>query len=308
MYPIADGARPEAPDCQVTLRSSANLLGMRDLHADSIAHLVRIPGIVIGASTLASRAVHLQVMCRECRTSKGLPIQSGFGGFTLPRYCDSAEAGQRCTGVDPFVILHDKCRFVDTQTIKLQEAPDMVPVGELPRHMLLSADRALCGRVVPGSRIIATGVYSTFTSQKSGKGSASGAVALRTPYLRVVGLEIDAEGAGGRGAARLFSAAEEDEFQRFARTPELYEKFAKSIAPSIFGNEGESQARAARALALTTRRQTSKRRSHVSSSAAARRSCQTACGCAATSTCCCSATRARQSRSCSSSSRRCVPL
>jgi hypothetical protein len=25
--------------------------------------------------------------------------------------------------------------------MKLQEAPDMVPVGELPRHMLLSVDR-----------------------------------------------------------------------------------------------------------------------------------------------------------------------
>ena len=31
--------------------------------------------------------------------------------------------------------------FSDHQTLKLQEAPDMVPVGELPRHMLLSVDR-----------------------------------------------------------------------------------------------------------------------------------------------------------------------
>ena len=30
--------------------------------------------------------------------------------------------------LDPYVILHDRCRFVDQQSIKLQEAPDMVPV------------------------------------------------------------------------------------------------------------------------------------------------------------------------------------
>jgi DNA replication licensing factor MCM5 len=43
--------------------------------------------------------------------------------------------------LDPYVILHDRCKFVDQQTIKLQEAPDMVPVGELPRHMMLHAER-----------------------------------------------------------------------------------------------------------------------------------------------------------------------
>lgn len=43
--------------------------------------------------------------------------------------------------MDPYMIIHSKCGFIDHQTMKLQEAPDMVPVGELPRHMLLSVDR-----------------------------------------------------------------------------------------------------------------------------------------------------------------------
>ena len=69
--------------------------------------------------------------------------------------------------MDPYLIIHTKSAFSDHQTLKLQEAPDMVPVGELPRHMLLSADRYLTGQVVPGSRVIATGIYSTFQSAKS---------------------------------------------------------------------------------------------------------------------------------------------
>ena len=43
--------------------------------------------------------------------------------------------------MDPYVIVHSKCLFVDQQTLKLQEAPDLVPVGELPRHVLLNVDR-----------------------------------------------------------------------------------------------------------------------------------------------------------------------
>lgn len=43
--------------------------------------------------------------------------------------------------VDPFVILHDKSTFIDQQMLKLQEPHSMVPVGELPRHLLMCADR-----------------------------------------------------------------------------------------------------------------------------------------------------------------------
>lgn len=62
-------------------------------------------------------------------------------------------------------------------------------------------------------------------------------VALRTPYLRVLGLEVDREGAGGFGA-RNFTAEEEEEFEKLAKQPDIYEKFSRSIAPSIFGNTG----------------------------------------------------------------------
>lgn len=134
--------------------------------------LVRIPGIVISASVLSSRATKLHLQCRACRSTRTVYPPSGLGGLGgggdrgLPRVCDAPEPeGQKkdCP-LDPYLIIHSKSSFTDHQTLKLQEAPDMVPVGELPRHMLLSADRYLTGQVVPGSRVIATGIYSTFQS------------------------------------------------------------------------------------------------------------------------------------------------
>jgi MCM OB domain len=41
---------------------------------------------------------------------------------------------------------------VDQQTIKLQEAPDAVPVGELPRHIILSADRFVLFMITGGQK------------------------------------------------------------------------------------------------------------------------------------------------------------
>jgi len=100
---------------------------------------------------------------------------AGLGGVGsgsdrgLPRVCDAPEIEnqKKDCPLDPYIIIHSKSTFADQQTLKLQEAPDMVPVGELPRHMLLSADRYLTGKVVPGSRVVATGIYSTFQSARN---------------------------------------------------------------------------------------------------------------------------------------------
>ena len=47
-----------------------------------------------------------------------------------------------------------------SQTLKLQEAPDAVPNGELPRHLQLYCDRYLTECVVPGNRVTVIGIYS----------------------------------------------------------------------------------------------------------------------------------------------------
>ncbi|GAA5841339.1 hypothetical protein JCM3766R1_005035 [Sporobolomyces carnicolor] len=224
------------PEIQLQLRSASRLMQFRELGASSISNLVRIPGIVISASVLSSRAVRLHLNCKSCRHFMEMEVQGGFSGFQLPRKCGSGaspDGGPKDCPLDPYMIVHDKSSFVDQQTIKLQEAPDMVPTGELPRHLILSVDRYLTGKVVPGSRIVATGIYSTF---QAGKGRRDTPVALRTPYLRVLGLEVDREGAGGAGV-RNFTAEEEEEFEKMGKQPGIYEKFARSIAPSIFGND-----------------------------------------------------------------------
>ncbi|KAG5648220.1 hypothetical protein DXG03_006177 [Asterophora parasitica] len=251
LFPLAggsedrtDAAAEAIPKVQVTLRSGLNMLQFRDLTADTMNKLVRIPGIVISASVLSSRATKLHLQCRACRSTKIIYPAGGMGGVGggsdrgLPRFCDAPEPdGQKkdCP-IDPYLIIHSKSAFADQQTLKLQEAPDMVPVGELPRHMLLSADRYLTGKVVPGSRIVATGIYSTFQSAKN---KSAGPAALRQPYLRVIHLEMSSPSAAGGGSNPFgvqFTPEEEEEFGELARSEGFYELFAKSVAPSIYGS------------------------------------------------------------------------
>merc|ERR1719209_170453 len=57
------------------------------------------------------------------------------------------------------------------------------------------------------------------------------------PYIRVVGLAIDTEGAGRSSSNTVVTAEEEESFRMLAQKPDVYETIAKSIAPSIFGSE-----------------------------------------------------------------------
>ena len=191
---------------------------------------------MIGASTLSSKATSLAIQCRNCKNQEFIPVSGGISAVSLPRSCLRRPApgdnADKCP-LDPHFVVHEKCQFIDQQIIKLQEAPDQVPVGELPRHIKISADRYLTNRVVPGTRCTIMGVFSIYQNKES-KGSGNSAVAIRTPYLRAVGISTDVDH-NTKGAA-IFSEEEEQEFLEMSRRPDLYEVFASCIAPSIYGN------------------------------------------------------------------------
>ena len=223
------------PSHQLLLHSSASHISIRDLNATNISHLVRIPGIVIGASTISSKATIIHIRCKNCDHSENIQVEGGFSGLSLPRTCGRRKQpedapGEQCP-LDPYVVSHERCQFVDQQVLKLQEAPDQVPVGELPRHVLISADRYLANRVVPGSRCTVMGIFSIYQA-KGGKKDA--AVALRNPYLRSVGITTDLDHTA-KGST-IFTEEEEQEFLELSRRPDLYDALARSIAPSIYGN------------------------------------------------------------------------
>ena len=229
------------PQHQLLLHSDSVDVSIRNLDALTISRLVRVPGIVIGASVLSSKATALHIQCRNCHQTKVLPVQGGFAGVSLPRICDRQKMpGDPQCPMDPYVVVHESSQFVDQQIIKLQEAPDQVPVGELPRHVLISTDRYLTNRVVPGSRCMVTGIFSIYQNKQSKASNSTAAVAIRTPYLRAVGIHSDVDHTAKGNA--VFSEEEEQEFLTMSRRADLYEVFANCIAPSIYGNENIKKA------------------------------------------------------------------
>jgi len=234
--------RPEGEEdvekIQITLQSEANPSSIRDLSSDDVSKLVKLPGIVVAASGIKSKATKISIQCRSCRTVlPNIEVRPGFEGYQMPRKCNVEQAGRPKCPLDPFFIMPDKVKCVDFQILKLQESPDSVPHGEMPRHLQLFADRFLTDRVVPGNRVTILGIYSIKKSSATNTKKDKGSVGVRAPYLRVIGIEVETEGAGRTSRDLRFTPEEEEEFRRLAAKSDVHQVIANSIAPAIFGFE-----------------------------------------------------------------------
>jgi DNA replication licensing factor MCM5 len=65
----------------------------------------------------------------------------------------------------------------------VQERPEDVPTGELPRSLTATCDRGLVGTVSPGTRVTIVGVYAINTGTDNNKKKGD-VVAIRQPYIR----------------------------------------------------------------------------------------------------------------------------
>ncbi|XP_031427469.1 DNA replication licensing factor MCM5 [Clupea harengus] len=240
--PVEDEA---VQDIQVMLKSDAHPINIRSLKSEQVSRLVKIPGIIISSTPVRAKATRVCLQCRGCRSVlSNIAIPPGLQGYALPRKCNTDQAGRAKCPMDPYFIIPDRCVCVDFQTQRLQESPDAVPHGEMPRHMQLYCDRYLCDRVVPGNRVTIMGIYSIkkgAATKARGRDKGAG-VGIRAAYLRVVGIHVDMDGAGGRGATSSVSPQEEEELRSLAASPDIYSSFSRSIAPSIYGSDDMKRA------------------------------------------------------------------
>ncbi|PSC72741.1 DNA replication licensing factor MCM5 [Micractinium conductrix] len=243
---LEDGSDPDVKDVQVLLykgetgRSRVPHVTMRDIKPEAyVSKLVIVPGIVTAASRPKHKATYIMLQCKECKATKKITCRPGVGGALIPRMCDAAALpGQsnQC-GQDPYIVLADRAECVDQQTLKMQERPEDVPTGDLPRSMMCLVDRRLVGSVSPGTRVTAVGILSIFQGKDGGgnQRDKAGAVAIRQPYLRVIGFQEDVLN-GDTARRPTFSLEEEAEFKEFAAQPGASDRIFARIAPQIFGS------------------------------------------------------------------------
>ena len=208
---------------QILLCGNLAMTPLRSIKSEHMHKLLKCPGIVISASPVRCRATQLFVRCSKCADTQTILSTDGpFGSVQLPQKCRINPNGD--CGPNPYGVVPDDSYFVDRQTLKLQEAPEKVPTGEMPRSVLCAVERTLVDQAPPGTRVTLFCIPTLFSNGGDG--------GVRSLYLRVVGLEKDNDSS----ASAKFTPAEEEAFVALSRRKDVYEILSRSVAPSISGS------------------------------------------------------------------------
>ena len=204
---------------------------MRALNPEDIDQLITITGMVIRTSALMPEMAEALFQCSVCQLTVTQEVERGR--IAEPTLCTN------CNTNHSFVMIHNRSHYTDKQMIKLQESPDDMPAGQTPHTVVLYAHGDLVDKVQAGDRIAITGIYR--------------AVPVRvSPIVRniksIYKTHVDVVHFRRTDSSRLHNGGDESKENTFtperiamiealARKPDIYERLARAIAPSIYENE-----------------------------------------------------------------------
>ncbi|HJH26362.1 MAG TPA: AAA family ATPase [Methanophagales archaeon] len=195
-------------------------LKIRDIRSGDIGKLAGIEGLVTKATEVRPRVVEAVFECPFCGHIFSVE-QTGGRQFKEPRECEGCDRK-----VQHFKLLVDRCKFANTQKIRLQESPEELRGGELPQAIDVNLEDDISGEIAPGDRIIVTGILRSYQ-----RTTQFGKTPFFDIYLDGNSLEVMEE------AFEEIQITEEDErkIMELKNQPDVYEKLIRSIAPSIYG-------------------------------------------------------------------------
>jgi len=217
---------------------------IRDImEARLVQKLIIVQGIVVSVRKSDFRkARKIVYTCRRCSNRGTKFIPYGYHGVHIPKKCetelnrtgDAADTQQKC-GQDPYIIIPEECIYVDEQTVKLQELPEEVPIGEMPRGITLQLNRNLVDSMMPGNRVVVVGVVECMDKpgRTGGRGSNKN---VKFSYINVIGSTI----IQGQKQGVSFSEDEEERLKEYSKDPLIREKIFNSIAPAILPSDKDT--------------------------------------------------------------------
>jgi len=224
----------------VRIRNPPQILKIRNLNTDYLGKLIAIEGIVtrvtrIDAKMVRARFKHIIVAREEKEEQK--PGEQEDHEFDYPEegyFTDRIEKPPYCPicrkSGGKFELIIEKSEFIDWQKIVVQEKPEEVPGGQIPRSIeaILTAD--LVDSVRPGDRVVITGILRV--APIAGTPEARSSRSLYYFYIDVNHVEVQEKVL----EEIVITKEDEEAILELSRDPWIREKIIASIAPGIYGN------------------------------------------------------------------------
>jgi len=205
---------------------------LREVKADDIGHLVKVKGMVTRTTDVKPKLTGCAYTCEVC--GSGIFEEIVTNQFMPRNVCPSTRCKESKQQGKIRMNLRGS-KFVKYQEVRLQELPDQVPVGHIPRSMSLHCRGELTRVCGPGDIVTVSGIFLT-TNYRGYKARTAGLQA--DTYLEVTSVEKHKVGYGDMGIDK----DTEDLVRKILNGPDSYNRLARSIAPEIYGHEDVKKA------------------------------------------------------------------
>ena len=206
-------------------KNSPLFIHLRRLRAKDIDKLVWSKGILVRSSTIRPKLLKATFECSLCGTQFDIPQLTAR--IRWPRFCTSKQCKAKTQS--DFRLISKKSEFIDWQSIMIQEIPEDLPPGRIPRSVQAILTHDLVDIVKPGDRIKVMGIFKSVLAQST-KGMNS---TLFKTYIDVNFIDSEDK------SEEMIELSKEDKkkIEDISKEPMIQKKIARSIAPSIYGRE-----------------------------------------------------------------------
>jgi len=200
-------------------------LKLREVSGSSLGHLVQVQAMVLRATDVKPLMTVATFSCDRCGYELYQPVVSKQ---FMPTPACSSEV---CTanGVRGKVHMHPRrSKFTKYQELRIQELPEHVPAGSIPRTMTVICKGASTREVKAGDQVLVGGIFlpTPYTGMQAIKAGLTTDTYLEAQSL-VCLKKGEADGMDAATAALIEEVSQQD----------AYSLLARSIAPEIFGLE-----------------------------------------------------------------------
>jgi len=193
---------------------------LRTIRSKHIGKLIRVSGILMRASEVKPLLVEALFQCRIC--DEQIPQTQEEGRYTEPVRCPL------CDKKTPMKLLSQESEFRDWQKVRIQESPEELPPGQMPRSLDIILEGDIVDISRPGDLVKVTGILET-TPDFSRRG---GRLATFNIFISANGVEV----AEKEHEQIEISEEEEKKIIELSENPYVHERIFASIAPSIQGH------------------------------------------------------------------------
>ena len=209
----------------VRFRRLPEKLSLRRMGSEHLGKFVMIDGIIVRATPVKPMLVRAAFQCRRCNAMT---------------YVDQVGVVMRGPGIcahcrgKAFDFVEKQSIFMNSQEIRIQEKPEDLPPGQLPRAMDAKLIEDLVDIARPGDRVSIIGVVRAQQEFVGRRGR------LRTFDLYMDTNYVDV--AGKEAEVVEITPEEERRIKELAKDPWIHRKLIMSLAPSIYGYDDMKEA------------------------------------------------------------------